>query len=375
MNSVHELIGLFQSEVTSNQANAKSRFNQTKHLSKGYSLIDPAVYNKALAAWHREIRKGGRHDLSTIGFNPDLIEKIQIFKDLTNKNALQELVPEDTSHRMQTNSALTIRDKYLIRDSDHKRQMLFLDFEKIIVAQAELKSIALHLASLFYGQISVPPGAFGGLKSFDGAVHKMTMRPGKRESNFADLKDVARMTVVFPNIDNMNNASTVVEGSEEFKPLKHLQHMLKNRFSFVEGDNTKIGPTDVGYRDIKFFLQFKNNIVGELQLNTENMVTAKHKAHAIYNLTRYVPPQTTGSVPINDKHIIEKAVKDFNPAWFKFVSERIRDNGRLNLIKKMIERMAENPTPVFMVTGEEVLALKEVSVLIYTEIGDANKAI
>jgi hypothetical protein len=52
-----------------------------------------------------------------------------------------------------------------------------------------------QIATVYNGKLSCPPGAFDGLKSFSGALEKMTKR--ERSADFGDLKDVARMTIEF----------------------------------------------------------------------------------------------------------------------------------------------------------------------------------
>ena len=156
------------------------------------------------------------------------------------------------------------------------------------VAQAQLFNLCKDIASVYNGKVSCPPGAFNGLKSFSGALEKMTKR--ERSSDFGDLKDVARMTILFKDEVAMDLARQYVEGSKEFYMLKGYAKSLKNRFGTSSGGSEKdvhnSGALDSGYQDIKFFLKMDNNIIGELQLNTEGMASAKHEEHYIYDITR-----------------------------------------------------------------------------------------
>ena len=65
--------------------------------------------------------------------------------------------------------------------------------------------------------------------------------------------------------------------TKEFIELKHFQSAMKDRYGTGQGDNAKYncGATDAGYKDIKFFLKMSNGHIGELQLNTKNMMVAK----------------------------------------------------------------------------------------------------
>lgn len=212
---------------------------------------------------------------------------MEILRLLNSENDLLALLPDGAQDRYGAGKE-TFADKRLKSQAAYKRKVLFLKFEQMKVAQAQLKMLCDQIAGVFGGELSCPPGAFDGLKSFSGALDKITKR--ERSSDFGDLKDVARMTIKFDDEAAMDLARNYIEGSKEFYMLKGYAKSLKNRFGTSSGgskdDVHNSGALKSGYQDIKFFLKMDNNIIGELQLNTKTMLEAKHTEHYIYDITR-----------------------------------------------------------------------------------------
>lgn len=111
-------------------------------------------------------------------FGPDVdIEADRkILQMLTDPTAIEGFAPEDTKKRMATPSSLTQKDRFYISNSKFKLKTLFMQFERMKVAQAQLVSLSTDIALEFNGKLSAPPGAFNGLKSFHGALDKITNR-------------------------------------------------------------------------------------------------------------------------------------------------------------------------------------------------------
>ena len=378
-----EVIAFLKADVAKKKKAAISRLVKTKHLSQGYPLINREAYSEALSFLQEKIashdKKTGHEKsickryLSLFGPQVDIEADRKILELLTNPDAIKDYVPEDTKKRMESGGKLTSRDKFLIRNSRYKLKVLFMQFENMKVAQAQLVSLSKYVASVFNGNISKPPGAFNGLKSFSGALDKITLR--ERSSDYGDLKDVARMSVEFETIDAMTAAANYLEGSKEFRELKGFQKSLKDRYKEKGEDPHHCGATAEGYRDIKFFLKMSNGILGELQLNTKSMLVAKSKAHHIYDLTRAAKVDASEQGIITSKELIEHAVKAFDDKWFSFVSPRISaSSAQLLDIKTMVKRMASADVGAsFAISKKELESLKFVSCKIYGEIGPPDK--
>jgi len=252
------------------------------------------------------------------------------------------------------------------------------------LAQAELKSVCDAVALLFGGTVLCPPGAFNGLKGFDGAIDKITMR--SRKSDFGDLKDVVRMTVVFDDRtresgrnanDAMLAASSFIEEGKEFKDLKGYAKSLKQRFrpDKFEGDVHNCGPTKEGYRDIKFFLKMSNGMIGELQLNTKSMIKAKDKAHYIYDVIRAVKVDESGDGVISTAKVIQDAPIHMNERWFRFVGSKLTSaTTELKLLQSVLSRMSSSASLSFRINKAELRAFRFISCKIYAEIGGSDMA-
>lgn len=369
--SIPQIIDSLTSEVAKKKKAAISRLKKTKHLSQGYPLINERAYTEAVRLLQDKISS---HDqsickrfLTLFGPYIDIEADRKILALLVNPDSIKSYVPIDTRKRMESGTTLTSRDQFLIKNSRYKLKVLFMQFEKMKVAQAQLMGLSVDIANNFEGKISKPPGAFNGLKSFAGALDKITLR--ERSSDFGDLKDVARMSVEFDTIDAMTAASNFLEGSKEFYQLKSFQKSLKDRYKPKGADPHHCGATSEGYRDIKFFLKMDNGIIGELQLNTKSMLVAKSKAHHIYDLTRAAKVDASGCGKISSKELITHAIKAFDDKWFAFVTPRISGaSEELKDIKDMIKRMGTADSS-FIIKAKELKSLKLVSCKIYGEIG------
>ncbi|WP_438463048.1 hypothetical protein [Marinomonas sp. PE14-40] len=377
---IKELLNLkaeMRSDVVNRKSEAIQRLNQTKYLTQGYPLINPASYSEAVKALQEKINA---HDgsickkfLTLFGPYTDIEADRKILQLLTDPSAIKNFVPKETRARMANPASLTYTDKRLIANSRFKLKSIFMQFEKMKVAQAELVSLSKDIAAQFDGRISCPPGAFQGLKSFSGSLDKITNR--ERSSDYGDLKDVARMTVEFDNEFDMNMARVRLEGSEEFKKLKSYKKSLKNRYGTSPSqDKHNSSALDSGYQDIKFFLQLSNGIIGELQLNTKGMLIAKEKEHLIYDLTRAGKlDEGTGSIVISTPAVLKHVVEKLDKSWFDFIKVRTFGiEAELGIMQAMMKKMSNSLTS-FTINKKELEAMNIVSTRMYAIIGKGEK--
>lgn len=371
---------LMQKEVEAKKARKSvlERLTVSSYLTQGYPLINQEAYSKAVKALQDKIQS---HDsdidadwLAMFGPDVDIEADRKILQLLTDPTSIEGFVPEDTQKRMATPSSLTQKDKFYISNSKFKLKTLFMQFERMKVAQAQLVSLSTDIALEFNGKLSAPPGAFQGLKSFHGALDKITNR--ERVSDFGDLKDVARMTVEFDTEAEMDMARNKLEGSAEFAKVKGYAKSLKNRYgTSSEGSKDDVHNSKAlksGYQDIKFFLALSNGIIGELQLNTKGMLIAKGKEHLIYDLTRAAPKGTPpkAGFTITKSAVLKPVMEKLNYSWFDFVAKRAPQTvPYLPKMKAMIKRLNDNSGERLTISAEERAAMASVSTLLYQQIG------
>ena len=114
-----------------------------------------------------------------------------------------------------------------------KTKQLFILYKKFIEAQIELLSFADEIACISDGTVVLPPGAFQGTKSFNGALQKVTIR--ERSSDIGDLKDCARATIIFKTTADLVRAKNKVVESPAFKAVQDYQKALKDRYDSGTG--------------------------------------------------------------------------------------------------------------------------------------------
>jgi|GEM_PF-892525 len=394
--SIPQIIDSLNSDVASKKRKVIERLSQDKYLTQGYPLLNREAYTNAVNLLQEKIAS---HDgsickkfLTMFGPYVDIEADRKILQLLTDPNAYQKYVSEGTLQREKRgwsgesvikdkkgaektvkDSSLKFKDKSDVANTKYKLKILFMQFERMKVAQAELLTLCKEVSSLFNGKLSTPPGAFHGLKSFSGALDKITNR--ERSSDFGDLKDVARMTVEFEDEHAMNLAREYLEDGKEFEQIKGYAKALKNRYGTSEkGSVHNSKALKSGYQDIKFFLKLSNGIIGELQLNTKGMLIAKEKEHLIYDLTRAAPKGTekgAGFTLNNKEDLLDHLVHKLNDEWFVFVGQRApKTLTKLYTMKAMMARMAKRPVKgSFTVLKQEVEAMNVISRLMYTQIG------
>lgn len=190
--------------------------------------------------------------------------------------------------------------------------------------------------------------------------------------DIGDLKDAARMTIIFENMQDMVAAKAFISCTDEFRQLKHFQSAMKDRYGTGKGASSKYncGATDAGYKDIKFFLKMNNGHIGELQLNTENMMVAKKNGHVIYDILR-----DGGALDkpfnITNREVIAKVSKNMSEKWFNFIEQRVpKAKMDLQQIKQMVERLKANLSKginSLHIGDADIKALASVSLSIYEQ--------
>lgn len=271
----------------------------------------------------------------------------------------------------------TFADKRLKSNAAYKRKVLFLEFEKMKVAQAQLKMLCDQIATVYGGTLSCPPGAFDGLKSFSGALEKMTKR--ERSADFGDLKDVARMTIEFKDEVAMDLARNYIEGSKEYYMLKGYAKSLKNRYGTSSGGSKDdVHNSDAlksGYQDIKFFLKMDNGIIGELQLNTASMLEAKHTEHYIYDITREAKKQENGTRVMTNVRVMKAKVGELTNEWFRkeILMKTTGLENDVKVMQEMMGRMAKAVAPggtnSLTISKKELQAMNIISNQLFAQVG------
>jgi hypothetical protein len=362
------------------------RLNQGKYLTQGYPLFDKDAYSKARKVLAEKVasfnlqrgRMSEEEWIKAFGAQEvtDMKADMEILRLLNSDNDLLALLPDGSQERYRSGKE-TFVDKRFKSQAAYKRKVLFLKFEQMKVAQAQLKMLCEQIAGVFGGELSCPPGAFNGLKSFSGALEKMTKR--ERNSDFGDLKDVARMTIKFDDEAAMDLARNYIEGSKEFYMLKGYAKSLKNRFGTSSGgskdDVHNSGALKSGYQDIKFFLKMDNNIIGELQLNTKTMLEAKHTEHYIYDITREAKKQEDGSKIMTNVRVMKAKVSQLTDKWFQdeILSKTTGLQTDVRLMKAMMARMAKTVGPggsnSLRISKEELKSMNIISTQLFAQVG------
>lgn len=275
---------------------------------------------------------------------------------------------------MASGAKLDNAARHQIANAQLKRKQLFLMFHDIATAQTELIKYSREIQSIFPEGDAIlkqPPGAYGGLKDFHGALDKVTNR--KRHYDMGDLKDAARMTIIFKNMEDMIQAKNYIFNTNEFQKIISKQNTMKDRYGTSNDKKYDIGATSAGYKDIKFFLEMSNGHIAELQLNTENMMQAKKKGHIIYDILR-----DGGNLdkPFNivNQEVIKKVLKNMNDTWFAFIANRVpKAKGDIPYMQGIVKRIS-NGEMSLKISLEDIKVLSRVSLLVYEQ-GDNGRAL
>jgi len=362
-NSNNNSIELTPAQIKKNRATVMSKINLQNHMSQGFRLVNVKDYQHKIQQLKQK--------LASFEYSNDAnkAQDQSIIDIMTGQGSIHNYLDQKTKSTMKTGQHSNASRSQLA-NTQLKRKQLFMMFFETIEAQEALKNYAEKISSACNGIVKQPPGAYFGVKDFHGALDKITNR--KRNYDIGDLKDAARMTVIFDNMEDMVNAKAMISLTEEFTQLQHFQTAMKDRYGTSKGLDAKFncGATDAGYKDIKFFLKMANGNIGELQLNTKNMMAAKKNGHIIYDILR---DGGTLDKPftITNTEVIKKVAKNMGNKWFSFIKNRVpKANTSLAEVEKLVERLNGNISrgnQSLTVDLKEIKALSSVSLCIYEQ--------
>jgi len=358
-----EEIKIQQAIVKKNRAAVMAKINLQGRMSQGFRLVNNQAYEQKLQKLKAKIAS------NEYGNEANRNQDVSMLNIMTQKGALSNYLDAASSAKF-ANKQLDFKSRNQVANTQLKRKQLFMMFQSTCEAQEELKEYAVQVASVCKGIVKQPPGAYFGVKDFHGALDKITNR--KRNYDIGDLKDAARMTIIFDSMEDMVAAKAMISLTKEFIELKHFQSAMKDRYGTGQGDNAKYncGATDAGYKDIKFFLKMSNGHIGELQLNTKNMMVAKKNGHIIYDVLRD-GGALNKPFTITNKEVIAKVSRNMSEKWFNFVKTRVpKALVELDEIKKIVKRLNDNVergNQSLVVSLAEIKSLSTVSLLIYEQ--------
>ncbi|WP_082827970.1 MULTISPECIES: hypothetical protein [unclassified Marinomonas] len=353
--------------VKKRKAAVMAKINQQGKLTQGFRLVKNDSLKPKLAALRQKVE--------TFDYKNDANkQQDQVILDImTKKGSLSNYLDASTRAKMESGN-IDNAARHQIANTQLKRKQLFLMFEEIATAQMELIEYSKEIQSVVgveNATLKQPPGAYGGLKDFHGALDKVTNR--KRKYDMGDLKDAARMTIIFKDLDDMVEAKNLIFNTNEFQVIKSKQSVMKDRYGTSKNEEYNCGATAAGYKDIKFFLQMSNGHIAELQLNTENMMKAKKKGHIIYDILRDGGNLDKPFTIVNQE-VIKKVLKNMNEAWFTFITTRVpKAKNDIAYIRGIVGRIS-NSEMSLNITMEDIKVLSRVSLMIYEQ-GDNGRAL
>ncbi|WP_135458368.1 hypothetical protein [Vibrio echinoideorum] len=365
-----EEIQISQDQIRKNKANVLAKINQQGIMSQGFRLVNVKDYQQKLQALKQKVENFEY-------MNAANQQQDQVILDImTQKEKIHNYLDESSSQNLASGN-LDFGSRNQVANATLKKKQLFMMFMETVEAQEALKEYAVKVASVCNGTVKQPPGAYLGVKDFHGALDKITNR--KRNYDIGDLKDAARMTIVFETSQDMVAAKSIIALSTEFDKLKHHQSAMKDRYGTSKGQNAKFncGATDAGYKDIKFFLEMENGHIGELQLNTKNMMVAKKNGHIIYDILR---DGGTLDKPftITNTEVLAKVSRNMNEKWFNFMNTRVpKAREDIAKVRLLVDRLNGNLTKginSLLVNLDDIKTLSAVSIYIYEQ-GDNARAL
>lgn len=181
------------------------------------------------------------------------------------------------------------------------------------------------------------------LKDRATAKAKLTREVPRKEVE--DLKDIARATLEFKTFEDMYACRDYIRMQPEFQCFTAAAQRgaLKNRYlPAVRGG---MGPTEQGYRDIKFFLWMnlgggRGHIV-ELQLNVTRTLKAKSIGHPFYDILRLGGELWDPAAPNADLNVPREVVQKVGPKLVHACNECIRREiaaDQARLVLEMVKR-------------------------------------
>lgn len=217
------------------------------------------------------------------------------------------------------------------------------------LADVELKRFMRQVSKFFDGRsIAIRTTT---LKQRSTAKKKLTRGGGRQVK---ELKDIARATLEFNDMESMYAARDYIVQQRCFTRLGYAA--LKNRYS-QNAAIGGVGPTDQGYRDIKFFLAMdipcsRGYHIVELQLNVVRTMRAKKISHPFYDILRLADPTWTPTRPGADIRVPSDVVEHAGPKLIKATSECI-SKGIEPVAARKVRQMILNTfyKPIYEIRG------------------------
>lgn len=358
-------------DVAKVKAEVLKRIEQSTHLSQGFRLVNQADYQSGLADLKAKLKSKSfqsTEEGKMCKLMLDILTDDAHLAEYLDEDLSQYLVTNDAGKKVLDTSAMDFKAKNQVANAKLKRKQLFLMFKEIIQAQVELNTFAQRLKVAFGAEISFPPGAYGGIKSYSGALAKITTR--ERTNDVGDLKDCARITVKVKSFRDLQGAKLFICRTEEFRAVAQYQKALKDRYQLAKsGSNLErfnVEADGSGYKDIKFFLKMSNGQIAELQLNIPGMLVAKKKAHIIYDIARTNQEafDSRAEFQVASQEVLDKVKEKMNDDWFGFIRSKLSGvDSDANCIESMIEVLRSKGSLV--IGANEAEALNRVSKKLY----------
>ncbi|NRF64292.1 hypothetical protein [Vibrio coralliilyticus] len=373
-----------QKEIAKTREKSKkflAQINKQQNLSQGFLLVNRAEFQRELSELKAKLQsttfqqtpEGKMSQLMLAILEDDSELEKYLDEDVLNeihaKDPRWSIVKMFSSRTLVTGSNLSNHARSQLASLRLKRKQLFLFYKRIIEAQVALRVLCDDVVSTIGGKVCAPPGAFNGIKSFNGALNKITQR--ERNDEVGDLKDCARMTIEFDNQKQMLLAKAKIAQSQEFLAVKSYQKALKDRYSSGTQEDGLLkfnsSAQKSGYKDIKFFLKMSNGVIGELQLNTKDMLIAKEKEHVIYDILRESKDQTK-PYTISNPDVVIKIREHMNDGWFSFIETKVPEvKEALVQVKQMVKNIPMGISPTLTVMPKQAEALNKVSLGLYAK--------
>ncbi|KFI11883.1 hypothetical protein F0223_06525 [Vibrio coralliilyticus] len=373
-----------QKEIAKTREKSKkflAQINKQQNLSQGFLLVNRAEFQRELSELKAKLQsttfqqtpEGKMSQLMLAILEDDSELEKYLDEDVLNeihaKDPRWSIVKMFSSRTLVTGSNLSNHARSQLASLRLKRKQLFLFYKRIIEAQLALRVLCKDVTSTIGGKVCAPPGAFNGIKSFNGALNKITQR--ERSDEVGDLKDCARMTIEFDNQKQMLLAKAKIAQSQEFLAVKGYQKALKDRYSSGTQEDGLLkfnsSAQKSGYKDIKFFLKMSNGVIGELQLNTKDMLIAKEKEHVIYDILRESKDQTK-PYTISNPDVVIKIREHMNDGWFSFIETKVPEvKEALVQVKQMVKNIPMGISPTLTVMPKQAEALNKVSLGLYAK--------
>ncbi|MDA9557061.1 hypothetical protein N9R79_06110 [Vibrio sp.] len=367
------------------------QINQQKTLSQGFILVNSQKFQEELNNVKSQLKSRSfaqTSDGQAYQQIINILEHDHLIEQYLDKDVLEEIKSKDLRNitgqstikgSLSHSYGLSHHSKSQLNSVKLKRKQLFMFYKKVIEAQIALRVLCTDIQESFGEdncKVCAPKSAFDGIKSFDGALNKVTQRSNDKTlklhtEEVSDLKDCARMTLEFKYEHQMLIAKAKIAESKEFQKVKSYQKALKDRYASAEKgsefEKFNSSKQKSGYQDIKFFLEMPNGVIAELQLNTNEMLVAKEKEHVIYDILRETK-DVTKPYSIKNPDVIKKVLHHMNEKWFNYIEKQVPSiSPQVKTVRGLVEKMSQGGGVGVLVIPQEAKALNMISIGLYAQ--------